>query len=101
MNHDSYDDSYIGILKHREDARDGRGRRNTQPSELFRLQYLLERGSYDSGEPGLAGQGAALEQKVYARSLDIPEPVDMVDTSALAHVVGIVEQALCFDCARR
>jgi uncharacterized protein len=96
MNHDSYDDSYIrGILNTAKTiAMVGVSANVSRPS-YFAFKYLLERGyRMIPVNPGLAGR-ELLGQKAYARLLDIPEPVDMVDIfRAAPYTLGIVEEAL-------
>jgi predicted CoA-binding protein len=96
MNHDSYDDAVIrGILNTAKTiAMVGVSANVSRPS-YFAFKYLLERGyRMIPVNPGLAG-GELLGQKAYARLLDIPEPVDMVDIfRASQYVVPIVEEAL-------
>jgi hypothetical protein len=96
MNHDSYDDATIrGILNTAKTiAMVGVSANVSRPS-YFAFKYLLERGYHMIPvNPGLAG-GELLGQKAYARLLDIPEPVDMVDIfRASQYVVPIVEEAL-------
>jgi len=96
MNHDSYDDAYIrGILNTvKTIAMVGVSANVSRPS-YFAFKYLLERGyRMIPVNPGLAGKDL-LGQKVYARLLDIPEPVDMVDIfRASQYVVPIVEETL-------
>ena len=96
MNHDGYDDGYIrGILNTvKTIAMVGVSAKESRPS-YFAFKYLLERGyRMIPVNPGLAG-GELLGQKAYARLLDIPEPVDMVDIfRASQYVVPIVEETL-------
>jgi predicted CoA-binding protein len=96
MNHDSYDDSYIrGILNTAKTiAMVGVSANVSRPS-YFAFKYLLERGfRMIPVNPGLAGR-ELLGQKAYARLLDIPEPVDMIDVfRAAPYALGIVEEAL-------
>src|ERR1700757_3864048 len=96
MDHDSYPDAYIrGILNTvKTIAMVGVSAKESRPS-YFAFKYLLERGyRMIPVNPGLAG-GELLGQKVYARLLDITEPVDMVDIfRASQYAVGIVEETL-------
>src|ERR1700732_502936 len=96
MNHDAYSDGYIrGILNTvKTIAMVGASAKDNRPS-YFAFKYLLERGyRMIPVNPGLAGKDL-LGQRVFARLLDIPEPVDMVDIfRASEHVPPIVEQAL-------
>jgi uncharacterized protein len=96
MNHDSYNDTYIrGILNTvKTIAMVGVSANVSRPS-YFAFKYLLERGyRMIPVNPGLAGK-ELLGRKAYARLLDIPEPVDMVDIfRASPFAVGIVEESL-------
>jgi predicted CoA-binding protein len=96
MNHDSYPNNYIrGILNTvKTIAMVGVSPKENRPS-YFAFKYLLERGYHMIPvNPGQAGQ-SILNQTVYARLSDIPEPVDMVDIfRASEHVLPIVEEAL-------
>jgi len=96
MNHDSYHDSYIrGILNTvKTIAMVGISPKENRPS-YFAFKYLLERGYHMIPvNPGQAGK-LILNQKVYARLSDIPEPIDMVDIfRASEHVLPVVEEAL-------
>jgi uncharacterized protein len=96
MNHDNYDDAYIrGILNTTKTiAMVGVSANVSRPS-YFAFKYLLERGyRMIPVNPGLAGR-ELLGQKAYARLLDIPDPVDMIDIfRAAPYALGIVEEAL-------
>src|SRR5215475_9676164 len=96
MNHDSYSDSYIrGILNTvKTIAMVGASEKENRPS-YFAFKYLLERGyRMIPVNPGHAGE-QMLGQRIYARLLDIPEPVDMVDIfRASRYAVPIVQEAL-------
>jgi predicted CoA-binding protein len=96
MNHDSYDDGAIrGILNTvKTIAMVGASRKDNRPS-YFAFKYLLERGyAMIPVNPGQAGQ-ELLGRRIYARLLEIPEPVDMVDIfRASQYAVPIVEEAL-------
>ena len=96
MNHDTYDDAYIrGILNTvKTIAMVGVSANVSRPS-YFAFKYLLERGyRMIPVNPGLAGKDL-LGQKVYARLLDIPGPVDMVDIfRASQYALPIVEETL-------
>jgi len=96
MNHDSYDDAYIrGILNTvKTIAMVGVSANVSRPS-YFAFKYLLGRGyRMIPVNPGLAGKDL-LGQKAYARLLDIPEPVDMVDIfRAAQYAVPIVQETL-------
>ena len=96
MNHDNYPDNYIrGILNTvKTIAMVGISPKENRPS-YFAFKYLLERGYHMIPvNPGQAGK-LILNQKVYARLSDIPEPIDMVDIfRAPEHVLPVVEEAL-------
>jgi uncharacterized protein len=96
MNHDNYPDNYIrGILNTvKTIAMVGISPKENRPS-YFAFKYLLERGYHMIPvNPGQAGK-SILNQTVYARLSDIPEPVDMVDIfRASEHVLPVVEEAL-------
>mgnify|MGYP001026628319 CR=1 FL=1 len=96
MNHDNYPDNYIrGILNTvKTIAMVGISPKENRPS-YFAFKYLLERGYHMIPvNPGQAGK-SILNQKVYARLSDIPEPVDMVDIFRVSeHVLPVVEEAL-------
>jgi predicted CoA-binding protein len=96
MNHNSYDDNYVrGILNTvKTIAMVGISANTSRPS-YFAFKYLLERGyRMIPVNPGLAGQ-ELLGQKVYAKLLDIPEPVEMVDVfRASRYALGVVQEAL-------
>src|SRR5215831_17837429 len=96
MNHDGYDDGYIrGILNSvKTIAMIGVSANVSRPS-YFAFKYLLERGyRMIPVNPGLAGR-ELLGQTAYARLLDIPQPVDMVDIfRAAQYAVPIVEETL-------
>jgi len=96
MNHDNYPDNYIrGILNTvKTIAMVGISPKENRPS-YFAFKYLLERGYHMIPvNPGQAGK-LILNQKVYARLSDIPEPIDMVDIfRASEHVLPVVEEAL-------
>jgi len=96
MNHDTYDDTYIrGILNTvKTIAMVGVSANVSRPS-YFAFKYLLGRGyRMIPVNPGLAGKDL-LGQKVYARLLDIPGPVDMVDIfRASQYALPIVEETL-------
>jgi predicted CoA-binding protein len=96
MDHDTYDDAYIrGILNTvKTIAMVGVSANVSRPS-YFAFKYLLQRGyRMIPVNPGLAGKDL-LGQKAYARLLDIPQPVDMVDIfRAAQYAVPIVEETL-------
>jgi predicted CoA-binding protein len=96
MNHDNYPDSYIrGILNTVKTIAMVGVSANTSRPSYFAFKYLLERGYHMIPvNPGLAGS-ELLNQKVYARLGDIPEPIDMVDIfRASQYAPAIVEEAL-------
>src|SRR5271165_4348110 len=99
MNHDSYDDGYIrGILNTvKTIAMVGVSANVSRPS-FFAFKYLLERRyRMIPVNPALAG-GELLGQKAYARLIDMPEPVDMVDIfRASQYALELVEQALAMN----
>ena len=96
MNHDAYPDSYIrGILNTvKTIAMVGISPKDNRPS-YFAFKYLMERGyRMIPVNPGQAGK-SILNQKVYAKLSDIPEPIDMVDIfRASGHVLPIVQEAV-------
>jgi predicted CoA-binding protein len=96
MNHDSYPDNYIrGILNTvKTIAMVGASEKENRPS-YFAFKYLLERGyRMIPVNPSHAGE-LMLGQRIYARLLDIAEPVDMVDIfRASRYALPIVQEAL-------
>ena len=96
MNHDTYPDNFIrGILNTvKTIAMVGISPKENRPS-YFAFKYLLERGYHMIPvNPGQTGK-SILNQKVYGRLSDIPEPVDMVDIFRTSeHVLPVVEEAL-------
>jgi uncharacterized protein len=96
MDHENYFDSYIrGILNTvKSIAMVGISPKDNRPS-YFAFKYLLERGyRMIPVNPGQAGKDI-LGQKVYAKLVDIPERVDMVDVfRASQYALPIVEEAL-------
>ena len=99
MDHDSYPDAYIrGILNTvKSIAMVGISPKESRPS-YFAFKYLQERGyNMIPVNPGQAGK-QILGRKVYARLIDIPEPVDMVDVfRASQFALPIVAEALKLD----
>ncbi len=96
MNHHHYDDAYIrGILNTMKAIAMVGVSANTSRPSYFAFKYLLERGyRMVPVNPGLASK-ELLGQRAYARLLDIPEPVDMVDIfRASEHALAIVKEAL-------
>ncbi|TGR33155.1 MULTISPECIES: CoA-binding protein [unclassified Mesorhizobium] len=96
MNHDSYDNTYIGGILNsvKTIAMVGASANDVRPS-YFVLKYLQAKGfSVFPINPGQAGK-EILGRMTYARLADIPEPIDMVDIfRAPAAVPGIVDEAL-------
>src|SRR5437762_4699034 len=99
MDHGNYADAYIrGILSTvKTIAMVGISPKDNRPS-YFAFKYLLERGyNMIPVNPGQAGK-EILGRKVYARLVDIPEPIDMVDVfRASQHALPIVEEALTLE----
>lgn len=96
MNHDSYDNAYIGGILNsvKTIAMVGASANDVRPS-FFVLKYLLAKGfSVFPINPGQAGK-EILGRMTYASLADLPEPVDMVDIfRASAAVPGIVDEVL-------
>ena len=99
MNHDSYDNAYIGGILNsvKTIAMVGASANDVRPS-YFVLKYLLAKGfSVFPINPGQAGK-EILGRMTYARLADIPEPIDMVDIFRAATAVpGIVDEVLRLD----
>ncbi|TPL72266.1 CoA-binding protein [Mesorhizobium sp. B2-3-15] len=99
MNHDSYDNAYIGGILNsvKSIAMVGASANDVRPS-YFVLKYLLAKGfSVFPINPGQAGK-EILGRTTYARLADIPEPIDMVDIFRNAAAVpGIVDEVLQLD----
>ncbi|MBZ9741895.1 MULTISPECIES: CoA-binding protein [unclassified Mesorhizobium] len=99
MNHDSYDNAYIGGILNsvKTIAMVGASANDVRPS-YFVLKYLLAKGfSVFPINPGQAGK-EILGRMTYARLADIPEPIDMIDIFRNAAAVpGIVDEALQLD----
>ncbi|MBZ9993261.1 MULTISPECIES: CoA-binding protein [unclassified Mesorhizobium] len=99
MNHDSYDNAYIGGILNsvKTIAMVGASANDVRPS-YFVLKYLLAKGfSVFPINPGQAGK-EILGRMTYARLADIPEPIDMVDIFRNAAAVpGIVDEVLQLD----
>ncbi len=96
MDHDRYDDSYIGDILHsvRRIAIVGASANVARPS-YFVLKYLSGRG-YEvfAVNPGLAG-GEIHGRPVHGRLGDVPGPIDMVDIFRNSEAAGpIVDEAL-------
>ncbi len=99
MNHDSYDNAYIGGILNsvKTIAMVGASANDVRPS-FFVLKYLLAKGfSVIPINPGQAGK-EILGRMTYASLADIPEPIDMVDIFRAATAVpGIVDEVLRLD----
>ena len=99
MNHDSYDNTYIGGILNsvKTIAMVGASANDVRPS-YFVLKYLLAKGfSVIPINPGQAGK-EILGRMTYASLADIPEPIDMVDIFRAATAVpGIVDEVLRLD----
>ncbi|ESY92166.1 MULTISPECIES: CoA-binding protein [unclassified Mesorhizobium] len=99
MNHDSYDNAYIGGILNsvKTIAMVGASANDVRPS-YFVLKYLLAKGfSVFPINPGQAGK-EILGRMTYARLADIPEPIDMVDIFRNAAAVpGVLEEVLQLD----
>lgn len=99
MNHDAYDNAYIGGILNsvKTIAMVGASANDVRPS-YFVLKYLLAKGfSVFPINPGHAGK-EILGRTVYASLADLPQPVDMVDIfRGSAAVPGIVDQILRLD----
>ncbi|CAN7703956.1 CoA-binding protein [Mesorhizobium sp. LjNodule214] len=99
MNHDSYDNAYIGGILNsvKTIAMVGASPNDVRPS-YFVLKYLLAKGySVFPINPGHAGK-EILGRTVYARLADLPEPVDMIDIfRGSASVPGVIEEVLRLD----
>jgi uncharacterized protein len=99
VNHDVYDNAYIGGILNsvKTIAMVGASANDVRPS-FFVLKYLLAKGfSVFPINPGQAGK-EILGRMTYASLADLPEPVDMVDIfRASAAVPGIVDEVLKLD----
>jgi predicted CoA-binding protein len=99
VNHDRYDDRYIGDILNsvKTIAMVGASANIARPS-YFVLKYLSGRGyKVFPINPGLAG-GEILGLRVYARLSEIAEPVDMVDIFRNSEAAGaVVDEALALD----
>ncbi|QND59893.1 MULTISPECIES: CoA-binding protein [Mesorhizobium] len=99
MNHDAYDNTYIGGILNsvKTIAMVGASANDVRPS-YFVLKYLLAKGfSVIPINPGQAGK-EILGRMTYARLADIPEPIDMVDIFRAASAVpGIIDEVLRLD----
>jgi uncharacterized protein len=99
VNHDVYDNAYIGGILNsvKTIAMVGASANDVRPS-YFVMKYLLAKGfSVIPINPGQAGK-EILGRLTYARLADVPEPVDMVDIFRAATAVpGIVDEVLRLD----
>lgn len=99
MNHDSYDDAYIGGILNsvKTIAIVGASANDVRPS-FFVLKYLLNKG-FDvyPVNPGQAGN-TILGREVYARLADVPAALDMVDIFRSSDAVpGVMDEILRLD----
>ena len=99
MNHDAYDDAYIGGILNsvKTVAIVGASANDVRPS-FFVLKYLLNKG-FDvyPVNPSQAGNDI-LGRKVYARLADIPVALDMVDIFRASEAApAIVDEVLKLD----
>ena len=99
MNHDHYDDAYIGaILREvKSVAIVGASANDVRPS-YFVAKYLIDKG-YEVFpiNPGQAGK-EILGRPVFAALADLPQPVDMVDIfRASAAVPGVADEILAME----
>lgn len=99
MNHDAYDNAYIGGILNsvKTIAMVGASANDVRPS-YFVLKYLLAKGfSVFPINPGQAGK-EILGRMTYASLSDLPGPVDMVDIfRASPAVSGILDEVLKLD----
>jgi predicted CoA-binding protein len=99
MNHDAYDNAYIGGILNavKTIAMVGASANDVRPS-YFVLKYLLAKGfTVFPVNPGHAGK-EILGRMTYARLADIPEPIDMVDIfRSPAAVPGVLDEVLRLD----
>ncbi len=96
MNHDRYDDAYIGGILNsvKTVAMVGASANDVRPS-FFVMKYLLNTGfEVFPVNPGQAGQ-SALGEVVRGSLAEIGEPVDMVDIFRRSEEAGgVVDEAL-------
>jgi len=96
MNHDSYDDAYIGGILNsvKTIAMVGASANDVRPS-FFVMKYLLNKGfEVFPVNPGQAGKDI-LGRMCYARLADIPVALDMVDIFRASDAVpGVVDEVL-------
>lgn len=99
MNHDAYDNAYIGGILNsvKTIAMVGASANDIRPS-YFVFKYLLAKGfSVFPINPGQAGK-EILGRMTYASLADLPGPVDMVDIfRASPAVPGILDEVLKLD----
>lgn len=99
MNHDTYDNSYIGGILNsvKTIAVVGASANDVRPS-FFVMKYLLAKGfSVIPVNPGQAGK-EILGQMTYAKLSDIPGPIDMVDIFRASNSVpAIVDEVLALE----
>ena len=99
MNHDAYDNAYIGGILNsvKTIAMVGASANDVRPS-YFVLKYLLGKGfSVFPVNPGQAGK-EILGRMTYARLADVPDTIDMVDVfRGSAAVPGVVDEVLRLD----
>lgn len=99
MNHDAYDNAYIGGILNsiKTVAMVGASANDVRPS-YFVLKYLLAKGfSVFPINPGHVGK-EILGRMTYASLADVPEPIDMVDVFRNAAAVpGIVDEGMKLD----
>lgn len=96
MNHDSYDDAYIGGILNsvKTVAMVGASANDVRPS-FFVMKYLLNKGfEVFPVNPGQAGK-EILGRMCYTRLADIPVALDMVDIFRASDAVpGVVDEVL-------
>jgi predicted CoA-binding protein len=96
MNHDRYDDAYIGGILNsvKTVAMVGASANDVRPS-FFVMKYLLNKGfEVFPVNPGQAGK-EILGRMCYARLADIPVALDMVDIFRASDAVpGVVDEVL-------
>ncbi len=96
MNHDRYEDAYIGGILNsvKTVAMVGASANDVRPS-FFVMKYLLNKGfEVFPVNPGQAGK-EILGRICYARLADIPVPLDMVDIFRASDAVpGVVDEVL-------
>ena len=99
MNHDRYPDPYVRAIldETKTVAIVGASANQARPS-YFVLRYLASHGyRVFPINPGLAGQ-TIVGLPVYARLVDVPEPIDMIDIFRNSEAAGgVVDEALMLD----